>query len=327
MILIDASHLFFRQLFMNLNNIVEFEQNDIGEKVPTGEINDGFLIHLIFNNVLSFSSKFGGSKENPVIVCCDSKPSWRHQWYVDNSKNFPEYKGETYKGDRKKDLDIPWDKIWEAFGEGLDALDALTDFIVMKVDLCEADDIIAILAKHRPLPIYPGEDYVCSSDKDFRQLQTEKCHIFDPIKKIIIPPIDIERYKQLHFLLAGDDNIKQVKKGVGPKTAEKMLKELDIVLQTNPDIRERYEFNRTLIDFDYIPENLRQDVFDALANKSTNSHSPGKLLTFFSSKKMRKLATRIPEFALSQKSTKKPRIPTAAVSARAETSIEDFFNS
>ena len=53
MILVDISHLFFRQLFMNLGNILEYEDRD-GERVPTGEVNDGFLIHVMYNNILTF---------------------------------------------------------------------------------------------------------------------------------------------------------------------------------------------------------------------------------------------------------------------------------
>jgi len=326
MILIDVSHMFFRQFFMNLGNILEFEQDpdDPSKKVCTGEVNEGFLTHLIYNNVLSFSNKFGGSKQNRVVACCDSKPSWRHHWYVENCKNFLEYKGETYKGDRTKSDDYPWPKIWDALNDGLDALEQLSDFTVLRVDLAEADDLIAVLAKE----YRKTEDvYVCSSDKDFRQLQSETCHIFDPIKKLIVPPIDVERYKKIHFLVAGDDNIKQVKKGVGEKTAEKMLKELDIILQTNADIRERYEFNRTLIDFDYIPTDLSDEILRVFGETSASGHNPTGLLSFFSKKAMRKLAQRIPEFKLPIEGKKFSVPRRQEQSEKVDTSIEDFFNS
>ena len=326
MILVDLSHMFFRQFFMNIKNIVVTEQNEFGEHKPTGEINGGFLIHIIYNNLLAFSNKFGGSRENPIVVCCDSKPSWRHAFYVENSKDFPEYKGETYKGDRTKHEEYPWEKIWEALNDGMTALEQFTDIIVLKVDLCEADDIIAVLAQDFGV----GDTFVCSSDKDFRQLQNETTHQYDPVKKLIVPPIDVQRYKELHFLTAGDDNIKQVKKGVGIKTAEKMLKELDIILQTNPDIKARYEFNKTLIDFDRIPSEVREAVhvaYSEVLQTNFQNHSPGQLLTFFSKKAMRQMATRIPEFKL-QPTGRKFRVPKKEEHLeRVETSIVDFFNS
>ena len=322
-ILIDASHLLLRNFFMNKKEIVEFRPNEHGESKPTGKINEGFLIHVVYSSILTLANKFKASESNPVIVALDSKPSWRHEYYVKHSKNFPEYKGETYKGNRKKDSEIPWNKIWQTFDIAMANLTESTDFNVVKVDLAEADDVIAILALNAD-----EEVYVCSSDKDFHQLQAPHIHIYDPIKRIIIPPIDVERRKQLHFLTAGDDNIKQVKPRMGKKTAEKIINEgLDTYLQINPEVRERYEFNRNLIDFDYIPKNVGDSILQAVDVENNFCYNTTSLMAFFSEYQMKLMLGKMQSFKLKGKQLEAPnlKIKTEKVKKSVDTSIEEFF--
>lgn len=327
MILVDMSHLFFRNFWMSQKDILEFGPcPETGKSKPTGKVNTGYMAHLMFASVLVFAKKFGASESNPLVIAMDSKPSWRHDWYVKNSRDFPEYKIESYKGDRTKDDEIPWDAVWESFEAAVEVLEKNSDFAVVKVDKTEADDIVAVLGKDAGLR---GEQvYVCSSDKDFYQLQTENVHIYNPITKIIIPKMDVNRYKQMHILVAGDDNIKAVKPRCGEKTAEKMLPELNTILQTNPDIRARYEFNRTLIDFEYIPDGLQASIRQEYIDKEHLNHSPTKLLGFFSKYQMRQMAVRIPEFKLRGKAHIKPKLTvvTSTVADKAEASIESFFS-
>jgi len=285
-ILIDASHLFFRNFWMNKNEIIEYRPDENGISKPTGVVNVGYMSHVIYYSILNLTNKFKASEKNQVIIALDSKPSWRHDYYVENSKQFPEYEEQTYKGDRKKHDDLPFDEIWKAFNISMDNLRENTDFKVVKVDKCEADDIVAVLAMHSE----EEQVFVCSSDKDFHQLQSEKIHIYDPIKKIIIPPIDVERHKQIHFLCAGDDNIKSVKPRCGKVTAEKMIDAgLDDILKSNPEIRERYEFNKMLIDFESIPDKYVKNIIDAVNNEEQFNYNAVKLMSFFSKYKMKQI--------------------------------------
>jgi 5'-3' exonuclease len=326
MIIVDLSHLFFRNFHIGKNDILEWTEDETGKKSYTGTVNTGYLAHMICASMLMFANKFGASESNPLVIAADSKPSWRHDYYIKHSKKFKEYQTQTYKGDRDKDDEIPWEALWEAFDEIVYVFDKFTDFAVVKVDKAEADDIVAVLA--RKYGAYEHV-YICSSDKDFRQLQTETVHIYDPIRKSILSPIDVDRYKKMHILLAGDDNIKQVKKGAGEKTCEKWINEgLDTILQTNPDIRERYEFNRVLIDFDCIPEDLQNKILHEYEGLTHYSHSPSKLISYFSKRSMRKMAERLPEFRLQGKAAKPTRIrmPSDTVAKQVDASIEEFFS-
>ena len=322
-ILIDSTHLFFRNFWMNKNDIVVYAPDENQKSVPTGEINTGYMAHVIYASILVLINKFKASKDNQVYLALDSKPSWRHDYYVEHSKQFPEYNEKTYKGDRNKHDELPFDEIWKSYNIVMENLAQCSDFHVIKVDKAEADDIIAVLAINSI-----NEDvYVCSSDKDFHQLQRENVHIYDPIKKIIIPKIDIERRKQLHFLVAGDDNIKAVKPRCGIKTAEKMLQEgLDDILKSDPEIRARYEFNRTLIDFDYIPEYLVKNIKETVYNTKDLCYNGSKLMAFFAKYKMKMMLSRINQFKLKNEQDKFVVPSKSQVSTIVDNSIKAFFS-
>jgi len=309
---------------MNKNDIVEYRPNESGKSVPTGKINTGYMAHVIYASILTLTKKFNASTSNRVFICIDSKPSWRHDFYVENCKQFPEYNEKTYKGDRNKHEELPFDEIWKSYDIIVDNLAENTDFNVVKVPKAEADDIIAVLAINTN-----NEDvYVCSSDKDFHQLQRENVHIYDPIKKIIIPPIDVERHKQIHFLVAGDDNIKAVKPRCGKKTAEKMIESgLDDILKSDPEIRKRYEFNKTLIDFDCIPETVVDSIKKEVYNSNDMCYNGSKLMNFFSKYQMKRMLDRMNEFKLKDSSMQPNFRPQETkTSVIANSTIEDFFS-
>jgi len=323
-IIIDTSHLFFRNFWRLKKDIIEYAPNEDGISVPTGEINAGFLISAMCSSILLLTNKFKASKTNEVILALDAKPSWRHDYYIQNTKEMPEYKGQTYKGDRVKSTEFNWSKIFEAFDEAMNAIDEMSDFKVLKVDLAEADDIVAILARNCP----ETEDvFICSSDKDFHQLQRKNIHIYDPVQKIIIPPINIERHQQLHFMLAGDDNLKQIKKGVGIKTAEKILEEgLDLYLQTNPEMKMRYDFNQRMIDFDYIPKDVVKSILLCYNNYNGGKFNATKLMTFFSKHRMKKMAMRSVQFKTKERTDTFKIVDIEDRKSVVETSIQSFFS-
>jgi len=312
---------------MNKNDIVVYAPDENQKSVPTGEVNTGYLAHVLYASILNLTKKFKASKENQVYLALDSKPSWRHDFFVENCKDFPEYhteKDKKYKGDRDKHDELPFDEIWKSYHIAMQNLADCSDFHVISVDKAEADDIIAVLAINTN-----NEDvYVCSSDRDFYQLQRENVHIYDPIKKIIIPPMDVERFKQIHFLKAGDDNIKAVKPRCGKKTAEKMIAAgLDDILKSDPEIRKRYEFNRTLIDFDYIPKNIGDNIKKEVYNNNELCYNGSKLMSFFAEYQLKRMMARMSEFKLKEKQDLPNFLPhQTKTSVVVNNTIEDFFS-
>jgi 5'-3' exonuclease len=248
-ILLDWSHMLNRNVHASIDNVRD---------------NPSYVAHLMLNMVVSEIERFGASKANPIIAAIDSKPYWREQYYQDNCKDFPEYAGKKYKGDRVKDPTIPWDEIYKVSSRCLYALNHWTDVKVCKVATAEADDVIGVASEYYPSI---GQKVVnVTSDKDMRQTQVAGVvDIFDPIKKIIIPEINVEKFKKLH-IMQGDkgDSILAIRPRLGEKTAEKLYPELDTLLATNPDMRARYAFNEALIDFRFIPASVKESIIASL---------------------------------------------------------------
>lgn len=278
-ILIDGSHALHRTLAMNKDKIAEQPE---------------FIAHLFINQILAFSNKLGGSNKNRVVICFDS-PSWRKKYYVENRPK--DYGQETYKGNRVKDDTVDWKKIFELVDQVAYCLKNYSDFDVMKVEESEADDIIAVLTnKYKDREII----WIASSDKDFIQLQdTPRVNIFDPLKQQFKPSIDKDFYKKIHIMI-GDagDNIKAIKERLGEKTAVKLVNELDILLQTNPSMRERYEFNKNLIDFDCIPSYINERIVNEFETKQ-GSFNALELMKQFRNLKLVNHTENINKFKLS----------------------------
>lgn len=308
MILIDYSNLFNRAVYTSRNEI----QQDLG-----------FIAHKICTMILNNVEKFSASKQNPLVIAVDSKPSWRDDYYIVNSTNFPEYENQTYKGDRVKDNSIPWDKIKEINQNILYHLKHYSDFHVVEVPLAEADDIIAVLAKN--CLKNKEECWIVSTDRDFVQCQDEEnlyIHIYDPVQKIFIPKVNIQDYKMLHIMVAGDDNIKHIAPKLGEKTAKKILPKLQEELQLKPEMKARFHFNQTLIDFEFIPIELQKTILETW-DKEEHSYNPKGLNKMFKEYGLVALAQRTINFKLIEETNKKPIKCVESVST--SNSLDRFF--
>lgn len=312
MILNDLSHAVFRTLMMNKDQVRE---------------NYNFLTHLIISQILSFSNKLGASKQNQLVIAMDSPNTWRKKYYEQNKVKFPEMREMTYKGNRTKDDTLNWELIYEKIDKVGDVLKANSDFYVMKVAEAEADDIIAVLAneyKHRE------HIWIAASDKDFIQLQDETVHIFDPLKQAFKPEQNVELFKKIHTII-GDksDNIPAIKPRVQEKTALKMIKDLDILLKTNPEMREHYEFNQNLILFDYIPNEIKTSILMEYQNQN-HSYNGMKLLSEFTKLGLTKHCEDINRFKLSEQPVKTKLnqfyIELEKANLNADRSLEEFFS-
>ena len=288
--------------------------------------NKSYLAHLILNSYLSVAKAFGASKKNRMVIAMDSKPSWRHHYYLEHADRVPGYKGRKYKGSREKDDSIPWGDYYAIFDEVHEFLRKHSDFDVIKVDLAEGDDIVAIAAK-----MFKETErvYIVGSDKDFKQLQDEPRVVqYDPVKKIFVPRLDPEFHLQKHIIMGdGADEIDAIKPRCGHKTAEKMVKDIDRLLATNAEMRTKHEFNKTLIDFQMIPESLQVKIQDALLERTTR-YDMMSLSELCSKHGLRKIFERVREFSLPEETpkTKLNSYLEDQMSAKSENALDEFFS-
>lgn len=138
---------------------------------------------------------------------------------------------------------------------------------ILKHSQLEADDCIAIYTK-KLLQKYPLCNInIITSDKDYLQLASEQVKLFNlAFKKLTDQKSCMGDSKCDLFckILTGDvsDNIPSVFPKCGPKTALKYFNDPDLLdkkLLEKEEFRSRYELNRTIIDFNYIPSELVEE--------------------------------------------------------------------
>jgi len=254
-------------------------------KIPD-DLEFNYWKHLFVNNIFNSIRQFEPSR---VVLAIDSPKLWRKEIY-------DQYKAGRKEARNKSTINF------EAFFKVLDKFlpemkEAFSNIFVMKVDECEADDIIAVLAKER---FNKSEKVILiSTDKDFIQLLSNKnFNIYNPIKKAMVKSISPKKDLQMKILM-GDksDNIPAVKKGTGPATAQKIVKAgLDVFLATSPTIQEAYDRNKSIIDFDLIPKRIKDKVLNAFDAYTISDYTSTKVWQFLLKHRLEKLADDLNQF-------------------------------
>ena len=212
--------------------------------------------------------------DQPVILCAD-RGSWRSSYF------------KFYKANRKKiSADgVDWLAIASQMAKEFHTLGVHFPYITMEVEGCEADDIIAVLARR----FTDRQVFIWSSDKDFRQLQSMP-HVFQysPRMRSTITELDSDKDLRMHIakgdtvdgipnILTRDDI--HVLPGVRSTVLSKKFMEawmksdrdfINLAYEAkdiSPSVSEaRIERNTTLIDLSRTPDDLVRQVnenFDA----------------------------------------------------------------
>ena len=143
---------------------------------------------------------------------------------------------------------------------------------IMAIDQIEADDTIAYLSKDT---FKDNNVTIMSTDKDFLQLASDKIKIWSPTKRKIFGCKEIlDEYGVtcnnfiLYRTMEGDvsDNISSVLTKCGPKTAVKCFENNEYFKERlkKENAYSKYELNRKIIDFDYIPTNLSDEFMHSI---------------------------------------------------------------
>tara|TARA_Y100001970_G_C14032228_1_gene749239 strand:+ start:143 stop:1015 length:873 start_codon:yes stop_codon:yes gene_type:complete len=175
----------------------------------------------------------------------------------------PKHRSQVYDGYKSNRPSLP-DSFWRQQGEILNIMQHLPIVQIRHPDY-ECDDVIANLAK---CYTDTGNNVVIvSGDSDFIQvfdsMDHDKISIYHPIKKAFIEKPD---YIYLDWkALRGDasDNIPGIK-GVGDKTATKIINNPQLMKETlsDPSKRNIFDRNRSLIAFHWFKD-LSHDLQNA----------------------------------------------------------------
>lgn len=228
--------------------------------------------HLILNSIRQITHKFKRDYGN-VVICCDSKNYWRKNY-------FPFYKITRKKKREKSDLD--WPMIFETMTELKEMFKTQSSYKVLEIDGAEADDIIGLLsvrlAAHEKV-------LIVSSDSDYKQNHkysnikqyTPQLEVFvtceDPVLWLKQKIISGDPKDSVPSCISNDNVFAE---GIRQKPVTKKIKEYYLSADFNDPTINNYRNiirNRTLLDFEYIPSELKEKIVEEYEIEQTGSKS------------------------------------------------------
>lgn len=208
-------------------------------------------------------SKKNENTEEPIILIgkdCKRENIWRNNL-------FPKYKANRDNSAENGFMGGPFFKM--VYEENL-FIDSGAIGILRHNHL-EADDCIAITCK-KLLEVYKDncKIYIITSDKDYLQLASDQIKLFNLSFKDLTEQKSCMGDSKCDLfckILTGDisDNIPSVFPKCGPKTALKYFQNPSLFenkLKENITYENQYKLNQTIIDFNYIPENLIKEFIE-----------------------------------------------------------------
>ena len=289
MIIVDMTHVMVSNLMVHLNQS-RVNADAVG-------VTPEFVRHLALKSIHYFKSKFRTYGE--IVLSYDARFYWRKQ-------AFPHY-----KAGRKKDREtsgIDWAMIHETTASLKEEFAENMPYKVIQVALAESDDIIATLVKH-----VPGQHMIIAGDKDFIQLQSAgNVQQYAPVqKKFVKSEFGPDTYKIIH-MISGDrgDGIPNFLSAddafVNPNARQAPLRQkvISSVLEIGPEnyckiknddqLLKYFKRNQQLIDFDFIPVDLVNEIKKAYDEAPVNSRS--KVIPYLMKHRMINLMDKAGEF-------------------------------
>jgi hypothetical protein len=260
------------------------------------EIDTKLFRHMVLNSLRAVNKRFNKT-HGQLIVCADSR-SWRKDAFA------------YYKKNREKDREttgVNWDEINGLLNTIADELAENLPYPVVKVNGAEADDIIATLSTS-----IQDKNIIVSGDKDFMQLQKYP-HItqWSPRKAKLMKCPDPVAYLQEHILLGDNsdgipnflsDDDTFVTDGKRQRAVQK--KKLKGWTENDPkdwateqQLR-NYNRNKILIDFECIPDTLRDEILDTYvcARDKADATGKSKLINYLMKNRCGQLLQKVSEF-------------------------------
>lgn len=252
---------------------------DSGPKGGPGavDVEIGIFRHIALNLIRNINVKYRNSY-GELVLCADSSSNWRRDV-------FP-----FYKANRKKSRDasfIDWDKLFAALDILKDELRDNFPYRFVKVDRCEADDIIGVLARQAT-----GPTLIVSGDGDFGQLHrfAPAVRQYDHVRKreIIEDPGKSLKHKIIRGdtgdgvpnFLSDDDTLVTEGKRQRPikATQEEAWLEMtpeEIWASTKDPVtaKRNWERNQTMVDLTKTPDDLVVAIMDKYNVKPTSDRT------------------------------------------------------
>lgn len=255
--------------------------------LDTTDVN--LIRHFIYSRIALYTRQYKGNSNNSVVLVFDSKNYWRTDYH-------PNYKGSRKKSRNKTQEEIDkWKDFFKSYDEIISDCFEYLPFKCIRVDRCEADDIIATLTLERS----DGDVLIISPDKDFKQLHKQGVRQLSPKLKGNTE-VNSDDYDLFEHIVRGDsdDDIPNImneldiftkegvrQKALSAKKLAEMRKNQDdpVMFCDNTFMFDRFKTNELLIDLTKIPKEYKDKICEEF-----DSYIPpkGKLMNHLVEKKL-----------------------------------------
>ena len=259
-------------------------------------LSEDLVRHMVLNSLRSYKTKFTNDY-GELVLCYDDKHCWRKDY-------FPYYKQNRKKARSESSLD--WNELFDILTKIQNELEENFPYKVLKIDGAEADDIIAILSnKISSTPNLYEDILIISGDKDFIQLhQKENIKQYSPTLKKYVVDANPEHYKFEHIIrgdkgdgvpnVLSQDTVFVEDLRQRPITKKKLTEWKENGIPEG-EIKRNYQRNKTLIDFDSIPNELGELIYNKWVDKITQNDK-SKILPYFMKHRLKELTEKLGDF-------------------------------
>jgi len=269
--------------------------------IAVNKVNDeSMLRHMMLNSIRMYRTKFK-KDYGEVVLAIDSGNNWRRNY-------FPQYKANRRKDRSESDFD--WGEAFRILHLVQEEIKENFPYHVIKIDECEADDIIGTLVENTQEFGQYEDVMIVSSDHDFKQLQKyNNVKQFSPLMK---KPV-VEDHPKTNLtlkILTGDagDGVPNVlsdddvfvegrrQTPLSKKKKEAILEDLsEGELLYAASWYRNYCRNETLIDLTKTPDRLKEKILEEYKSQDPWKNK-GLVFPYLINKNMKMLIESVEEF-------------------------------
>ena len=286
--------------------IVDYSGIALASIIINKTFDEQLIRHMILNSLRMYRTRYK-EEYGELVLAVDASNNWR-------KTAFPQYKASRKKTQKESTFD--WGEAFRILNKIREEIAENFPYTVVRVDGCEADDVIGTLVTRNPDPnrdYDPEKIMIVSSDRDFLQLQKYKfVRQYSPLLKKELTVDNPRVWLQTHIIkgdkgdgvpnILSDDNVFVEGFRQTPITQKK----IDNIIQ---DLEEgellyaaswyrNYCRNKKLIDLSETPKELRREIINNfMADKpDTRWMRRGKVFPYLVENKCNELIKSAQEF-------------------------------
>ena len=286
--------------------IVDYSGIALASIIINKTFDEQLIRHMILNSLRMYRTRYK-EEYGELVLAVDASNNWR-------KTAFPQYKASRKKTQKESDFD--WGEAFRLLNKIREEIAENFPYTVIRVDGCEADDVIGTLVAMNPdhnNDFNPQKYMIVSSDRDFLQLQRfRNVRQFSPLLKKELSVDNPRVYLQTHIIkgdkgdgvpnILSDDNVFVEGFRQTPITQKK----IDNIIQ---DLEEgellyaaswyrNYCRNKKLIALSETPQELRTEIINNfMADKpDTRWMRRGKVFPYLVENKCNELIKSAQEF-------------------------------